>query len=277
MTDERSDNLLIFVAALQNSFVLAKSPTEARFRTVRASPIASYASTLSEIRAREPELDAPYRPFYHDLQEWMGLPGFTVTRAVHVQEGARRLVKVYFEHEFPGDDEPIVKAGWILFRADQCWAIEAFEVRTKGLPATVRLSTPKKDRQSENDAIHIDQGTVRYRGSHEGIPVLESVERKFIQAGKPQLTRTVRVTDIRFGAAAEETFDLASFDAAPPTERGNTVAAPAEDIFVRLTRWLVRAIWLCSAAVVLSILPPLVRRVVTRKGEIAIGATGQEM
>ena len=108
--------------------------------------------------------------------------------------------------------------------------------------------------------------------------MLESVEWNCIRAGKLQFSRTARVTDIRFGPAPDETFDLASFDADPPRNQGNSnMVAPTEDIFVRLTRWLVWAIWLSSAAVALSMVRPLVRRVVTGKGKITKAATGQEI
>jgi hypothetical protein len=260
LTTDSGDNVLVYVAAPQKSFILQRSPPATRFRTVRVSPVVSYTSALAEIHVYEPVVDAPYQPLYDDLREWMNLPGFAITRGVRIQDAARRLVKVWFEHEFPGDDEPVLRAGWIVFRADQSWAIDAYEVRTKGLTATDRLSIPKQDRAKQSKAISIMQGTVHYRGSHQGVPVLESVERKFLSADAPVAADTARITDIRFGAAPDAAFDLASFDAETPPIQGSSSASSAEDIFVRLTRWLVRAIWLCTAGVVLAIVPPLVRR-----------------
>jgi hypothetical protein len=87
----------------------------------------------------------------------------------------------------------------------------------------------------------------------EGAAALESVvRRRRTGSGKRQYEWTLRVRKTRFGPAPHETFDLASFDADPPLEGGSAVA-PHEDVFVRLTRWLVGAIWPCSAAVVVSI------------------------
>jgi hypothetical protein len=202
-----------------------------------------------------------------DLLERMKLPGFTVTRVVRAQEGSRRLIKVYFEHEGLLDGEPHLEAGWLSFRADECWALDAFEIRAKGLPAALLRQLPK-DQQGQRTRF----GTFSYRGKQNGIPVLESVRWKHIRAGKTQYTLTLRVTDIRFGPAPDQTFDLTSFDADPPPDQGETVA-PAEDIFVCLTRWLVRAIGLCSAAVVLSMVRPLVRCLVAgKKGIIAVAS-----
>jgi hypothetical protein len=283
LTNVYSTSSIIYVATPQRSFRLEKSPADARFRIVwvAMAPSSRQNAAIEQIRMRAPEIQLPYQnAATHlpeiDLLERMKLPGFTITRAVRAQAGSRRLIKIYFEFEMPGDDEPYREAGWFSFRVDECWALEAFEVRAKGITAANRREYPK-DRWSELAALSNSQGTVRYRGNQKGIPVLESVEWNCTRAGKPQYTRTARVTDIQFGPAPDETFDLASFDADPPPNQGNSnMVAPTEDIFVRLTRWLVRAIWLSSAVVAFSVVRPLVRRAVTGKGEIVKAATGQE-
>jgi hypothetical protein len=253
----------IEVATPQQCFYLAKKAGDARFETrwARVGPSAGHRSTLEEIRAVNPELGAPYQLPWIDVLERMRSPCFTVTRAVPSQEGSRRLVKVYFEYELPGDDVPYIEAGWWSFRPDDCWAFDAYEVRAKGLEPDARRAI-SKERQSELSVFAINQGTIRYRGKEKGIPVLESVERKFIRADKWQYTKTVRITEIQFGPASDATFDLASFDADPPAQEPHSAASakePKEDIFVRLTRWLVWAIWSCSAGVAISTALPLVR------------------
>ena len=125
---------LIEVATPQRSFYLVKKASDARFETrmVRIGPRA-HQSTLTSIRAYAGEAEAPYQVAHGDLQEQMKSSCFAVTRAVRSQEGSRRLVKVYFEDAAPSEFGPLAEGGWLSFRPDECWAIDAYEVRAKPL------------------------------------------------------------------------------------------------------------------------------------------------
>ena len=267
----------IEVATPQRCFYLAKKAGDARFETprVRTGPRA-YQSTLTSIRAYAGEAEAPYQAEDTDLLDRMKSPCFAVTRAVRSQEGPQRRVTVYFEDVIPSEFGPLAHGGWLRFRPDECWALDAYNVRTKCLQPELLPTDEKGTTQLPVFAIH--QGVVRYRGHEKGIPVLESVERKvlermgrqgaplveqkIIEGGKWSYTRRFQITEIHFRPAPDETFDLASFDADSPAQEPHPAASPKErreDIFVRLTRWLVWAIWSCSAGVAISAALPLVR------------------
>jgi len=260
---------LIVVAAPQLSFRLLKERGEPRLRTLWAgtAPRDGYNMAIADVRRATPELDAPYHVMGTDLLEWTRSPGFKVTRATRVQEGSRRLLRVYYEYDPAGEDDPWVEgAGWLSFRPDDCWVLEAYETRTR-TPGPPEPPPRGKEGKSPEPVIGISQGTVRYRGKEKGVPVVESLEQTDTRDGKPMFTKTVRITEIHFGPAPDDTFDLASFDADPPAKRPERAAGPEEpkeDIFVRLARWLVWAIWSCTAGVVISAAVPLVRRGIAR-------------
>ena len=117
-SEKTGERTVIRVATPQRSFLLAKSPAEARFRTVglHIAPSARHSSTLAEIQIRTPELAAPYHIMGIDLLERMKSPGFTVTRAVRSQEDSRRLIRVYFHYVVPTDLGLLAKGGWLSLR-----------------------------------------------------------------------------------------------------------------------------------------------------------------
>jgi hypothetical protein len=262
---KRRNYTFIIVAAPQRSFRLLKERGEPRLRTLWAgtAPRDGYNMAIADARRATPELDAPYHVMGTDLLEWTRSPGFKVTRATRVQEGSRRLVRVYYEYDRAGEDDPWVEgAGWLSFRPDDCWVLEAYETRTR-TPGPPESPPRGKEGKSPEPVIGISQGTVRYRGKEKGVPVVESLEQTDTRDGKPMFTKTVRITEIHFGPAPDDTFDLASFDADPPAKRPERAAGPEEpkeDIFVRLTRWLVWAIWSCTAGVAISAATAIARR-----------------
>jgi hypothetical protein len=269
-TQREGEWTAVEVATPQRCFYLAKKAGDARFetRSLRTGPRA-YQWTLESIRAYAGEAEAPYLAEDAEMVERMKSPSFTLTRAVRSQEGPQRRVTVYFEDVIPSEFGPLAHGGWLRLRPDECWALDAYELRTRCLEPEA-LPTDYKGR-TELPVFAIHQGVVRYRGSENGVPVLESVERKvlermgrqgaplveqkIIEGDKWRYTRRFQVTEIQFRPTPDETFDLASFDADPPAQEPHSAASPKErreDIFVRLTRWLVWAIWSCSAGVVLS-------------------------
>jgi hypothetical protein len=220
-------------------------------------------AAVAGVRRVTPELDAAYHIGPIDVLEWTRSPGFKITRAVRLQEGSRRLVKVYFEYDRSDQDGRWAEgAGWVSFRPDDCWTVDAYDERS-GSPNPFGAPPNSKAGKGPVLDIFINQRTVHYRGKEKGVPVVESLETTRNHVGAWKARETVRVTEIQFDAPPDETFDLASYDAEPP--------AKEEDLFATITRWLVRAVWVCSAGVVIAAVPAMVRRVVGKKGERMTG------
>ncbi len=253
----RPDNTSIVVATPQRCFQLSKTPTDARFQTTHlaagSSAAHGYAPTHYDILVRAPELDAPFQlPWIVDLLERIRSPGFAITRAVASWEGPIRLVRVYYESAVLFGDRPHLEAGWWSFRPDDCWAIDAYEgassrmnlthaprasprVRTslstgeRSITAAARTECPCSNRLSES-------------GAGPGSPRGWAREECRSPTSASDLHRTRRSTWPR------------STRSRPRRNRRVRGRAHAhqEDIFTRLTRWLVWAIWFCSAGVVIS-------------------------
>lgn len=199
---------------------------------------APYPWTIENLSTRESRLASillafrgPFAPFmiYDEtvLGQMEGIKGFRIVSFDWITENGERLAKMQFQ--YPGPEvSNLTWSGWYLFAPDSSWVLHGY--RYGAWEGTASEDSPPVARQC----------AIRYRGWHDGVPLLEEVQywiddetatdRKELETWS---FRDVRITDV-----PDREFTLAAFglpddaEAVDPTNRAWMLFAGGAILFL---------------------------------------------